>query len=70
MHKLGFVAVAYSLAVQKHIVSERPHISLLEKDNIRQGFFDREECKHNPKAFTGMRPTRGRLCLCDRLATE
>jgi integrase len=44
---------AYSLAIQKHIVSDRPHISLLEEDNVRQGFFEREQYdairKHLPE---------------------
>lgn len=34
---------AYSLAIQKHIVFDRPHIAMLEEDNVRQGFFEREQ---------------------------
>jgi integrase len=34
---------AYSLGIQKRIVSDRPHISMLEEDNVRQGFFEREQ---------------------------
>lgn len=34
---------AYSLGIQKRIVSDRPHITLLEEDNVRQGFFEREQ---------------------------
>jgi integrase len=34
---------AFNLAIQKKIVSDRPHISLLEEDNVRQGFFEREQ---------------------------
>jgi integrase len=34
---------AFSLGIQKRIVSDRPHISLLEEDNVRQGFFEREQ---------------------------
>jgi len=34
---------AYSLGIQKKIVSDRPHISMLEEDNVRQGFFEREQ---------------------------
>jgi integrase len=34
---------AYSLGIQKKIVSDRPHISLLSEDNVRQGFFEREQ---------------------------
>ena len=33
---------AYSLGIQKRIVSDRPHIQMLEEDNVRQGFFERE----------------------------
>lgn len=33
---------AFNLGIQKRIVSDRPHISLLEEDNVRQGFFERE----------------------------
>ena len=31
---------AFNLAIQKKIVSDRPHISLLAEDNVRQGFFE------------------------------
>jgi integrase len=41
--KLVTIKRAYPLAIQKHIVSDRPHISLLEEDNVRQGFFEREQ---------------------------
>jgi integrase len=34
---------AFNLGIQKKIVSDRPHISLLSEDNIRQGFFEREQ---------------------------
>jgi integrase len=34
---------AFNLGIQKRIVSDRPYISLLEEDNVRQGFFEREE---------------------------
>jgi integrase len=34
---------AFNLGIQKRIVSDRPHISLLEEDNVRQGFFEREQ---------------------------
>lgn len=34
---------AYSLGMQKRIVSDRPYISLLKEDNIRQGFFERHQ---------------------------
>lgn len=34
---------AYSLGIQKRIVSDRPHIRMLEEDNVRQGFFEREQ---------------------------
>jgi site-specific recombinase XerD len=44
---------AYSLGIQKRIVSDRPHISMLEEDNVRQGFFEREQYdsirKHLPE---------------------
>jgi integrase len=40
--ELSAIKRGYSLAVQKKIVSEsdRPHISMLKEDNIRQGFFE------------------------------
>ena len=34
---------AYSLGIQKRIVSDKPHIPLLEEDNVRQGFFERDQ---------------------------
>jgi integrase len=34
---------AYSLGIQKRIISDRPHISMLEEDNVRQGFFERDQ---------------------------
>ena len=34
---------AFNLGIQKRIVSDRPHISLLKEDNVRQGFFEREQ---------------------------
>jgi integrase len=34
---------AFNLGIQKKIVSDRPHISLLDEDNVRQGFFEREQ---------------------------
>jgi integrase len=44
---------AYSLGIQKRIVSDRPHIHMLEEDNVRQGFFEREQFeslrKHLPE---------------------
>ena len=62
---------AYSLGIQKKIVSDRPHISLLEEDNVRQGFFEREQFdsilrKHLPE----WRSTCGRLRLYNRMATR
>jgi len=44
---------AFNLGIQKKIISDRPHISLLEEDNVRQGFFEREQYeairKHLPE---------------------
>jgi integrase len=44
---------AFNLGIQKHIVSDRPHITLLDEDNVRQGFFEREQFlairKHLPE---------------------
>jgi integrase len=44
---------AFNLGMQKRIVSDRPHISMLEEDNVRQGFFEREQYnsirKHLPE---------------------
>jgi hypothetical protein len=44
---------AFNLGIQKRIVSDRPHISMLEEDNVRQGFFEREQFnsirKHLPE---------------------
>lgn len=44
---------AFNLGIQKHIVSDRPHITLLDEDNVRQGFFEREQYlairRHLPK---------------------
>ncbi len=44
---------AYSLGIQKRIVSDKPHIAMLEEDNVRQGFFEREQYdsirKHLPE---------------------
>jgi integrase len=34
---------AFNLGIQKRIVSDRPHITLLEEDNVRQGFFERDQ---------------------------
>jgi integrase len=34
---------AYNLGIQKKIVSDRPHITMLAEDNVRQGFFEREQ---------------------------
>jgi integrase len=31
---------AFNLAIQKKIVSDRPHIAMLGEDNVRQGFFE------------------------------
>lgn len=43
--ELSTIKRAYSLAVQKRIISEsdRPHISMLKEDNVRQGFFEPEQ---------------------------
>jgi integrase len=47
---------AYSLGIQKRIVSDRPHIAMLEEDNVRQGFFEREQfesiLRHLPEWVT------------------
>jgi integrase len=44
---------AFNLGIQKRIVSDRPHIAMLEEDNVRQGFFEREQYeairKHLPE---------------------
>jgi site-specific recombinase XerD len=44
---------AFNLEMQKRIVSDRPHITMLEEDNVRQGFFEREQYdsirKHLPE---------------------
>ncbi len=43
--ELAAIKRAYSLAIQKRIISEsdRPHISMLKEDNVRQGFFEPEQ---------------------------
>lgn len=41
--ELSTIKRAYSLGIQKRIVSDRPHISMLKEDNVRQGFFEREQ---------------------------
>jgi len=41
--ELTAIRRAFNLAIQKKIVSDHPHISLLEEDNVRQGFFEREQ---------------------------
>jgi integrase len=40
--ELSTIKRAFSLAVQKRIisVSDKPHISMLQEDNVRQGFFE------------------------------
>ena len=51
--ELSTMKRAFSLGIQKRIVSDKPHISLLEEDNVRQGFFEREQYesirKHLPE---------------------
>jgi integrase len=45
--ELTTIKRAYSLAIQKKIVSEsdRPHISMLKEDNVRKGFFEPDQFK-------------------------
>jgi integrase len=51
--KLVTIKRAFSLGIQKRIVSDRPHIALLKEDNVRQGFFERDQFEslkiHLPK---------------------
>jgi len=41
--ELATIKRAFTLGIQKKLVSDRPHISMLEEDNVRQGFFEREQ---------------------------
>lgn len=41
--ELANIKRAFTLGIQKKLVSDRPHISMLEEDNVRQGFFEREQ---------------------------
>lgn len=41
--ELSVIRKAYSLGIQKRIVSDRPHITMLAEDNVRTGFFEPDQ---------------------------
>jgi len=41
--ELSVIKKAFNLGIQKRIISDRPNISLLEENNVRKGFFEREQ---------------------------
>ena len=51
--ELSTIKRAFTLGIQKRIVSDKPHISLLQEADPRQGFFEREQYeairKHLPE---------------------
>jgi integrase len=41
--ELATIKRAFRLGTHKKLIADRPHISLLEEDNVRQGFFEPEQ---------------------------
>ncbi len=55
--ELATIKRAFSLGIQKRIVSDRPHITMLKEDNVRTGFFELDQfqavLKHLPDVSGG-----------------
>jgi integrase len=51
--ELATIKRAFRLGIRKKLVTDRPHITMLEEDNVRQGFFEPDQfqavLKHLPE---------------------
>jgi len=43
--ELAAIKRAFRLGIQKRLITDRPHINMLKENNVRQGFFEREQLR-------------------------
>ena len=66
--ELALIKRMYTLAIQAGKLLTRPYVPMLAENNVRTGFFDREQIRERDRASAGSAPANGDVRLCHRMA--